>query len=112
MVRSVESTPLSSDASAPDASEPDASAPDASSCPRSIPDREAGVCDGIGMMICTTWATLEGGPTAVAQCVPPAGRCARADRCDGDTCTCGGGPECGDDQMCVSGIAGYTCVCL
>jgi len=103
---------------APDA-EPDASADamddapdDASRCPRSIEDRIAGVCDGIGMSICTMWAADNGGGTATATCVPPEGRCARANVCDGDSCRCGEGPECGDDQMCVSGVAGFTCVCL
>ena len=77
-----------------------------------IPDFEAGVCDGRGMMACQRWAREEGGGTAVAQCVPPMGRCARADACTDAGCTCGGAPECADDQMCISGVAGFICVCI
>jgi hypothetical protein len=83
-------------------------------CPAgsAIPDRLAGVCDGRGRIACATWAEEHGGSTATAQCRFPDGRCARADSCTDDVCTCGTEPECGDDQMCVSGFAGYTCVCL
>ena len=96
-----------------DAGSDGGTAPDASTgCSRSIEDHVAGVCDGRGMAGCQMWARMNGGSTAVAQCVPPEGRCARADSCAGGTCTCGGDPECGDDQMCVSGFAGFTCVCL
>jgi hypothetical protein len=49
---------------------------------------------------------------AVAQCVPPMGRCARADVCGAGGCTCGGAPECADNEMCVVGIAGASCVCV
>jgi len=100
------------DGSSVDAPPEDATAEGGSSCPRMIPDGVGGVCDGRGMAACRMWAQENGGPTAAARCVPPEGRCARADACDGSDCTCGGGPECGDDQMCVSGFAGFTCVCL
>ena len=81
----------------------------------SIPDRIAGVCDGRGRMSCAMWATMTGGAGASAQCVPPDGRCARADSCAaGGACTCGGAPECADDQVCVASPAGgaYRCVCI
>ena len=100
------------DGSRPDATPEDAMAEGGSSCTRTIPDLMAGVCDGRGVIACTNWALENGGPTAVARCVRTEERCARADMCDGSDCTCGGGPECEDDQMCVSGVAGFTCVCL
>jgi hypothetical protein len=106
------------DASTTDAStELDAAIADAGtqSCPAgtAIEDFTAGVCDGRGIAGCTMWATREGGAAAVARCVPPEGRCARADSCTDAGCTCGGGPECGDDQMCVRGAGGaYACVCI
>lgn len=77
-----------------------------------IPDHVSGVCDGMGRTGCTMWAQELGGSSAVAQCVPPDGRCARADACSDRGCTCGDGPECADNEMCVSGIAGFSCVCL
>jgi hypothetical protein len=78
-----------------------------------VPDREAGVCDGRGRIACTTWAQMHGGPDAVAQCTPPAGRCARASECDARGCTCGTQPECADDQMCVRDAGGaFACVCI
>jgi hypothetical protein len=83
----------------------------ASSCPDPIEDRMAGQCDGRGQMICDMWAQMYGGSTADAHCINQ--RCARADTCDDTgTCTCGASPECADDQMCVSGVAGYSCVCI
>ena len=79
-----------------------------------IPDRIAGVCDGRGRMACESWATTAAGRTATAQCVPPEGRCARADACDAaGVCTCGGAPECADDQMCVGAMGGaFRCACI
>ena len=92
-----------------------ADAPDASgsSCTGApVPDFVAGVCDGRGIAGCAMWATGLGGSVAVARCVPPEGRCARADACGPDGCTCGGGPECADNEACVGGFAGFTCICL
>ncbi|MFK8001339.1 MAG: hypothetical protein AB8H86_17220 [Polyangiales bacterium] len=110
-----------SDAGGPDAGEPDVGAPDVgapdvgvdsgSSCDTRIEDRIAGVCDGIGMQICNMWASENGGGTAVAQCVPADGRCARASTCSGERCMCGSEEECGDTEMCISGFAGFSCVC-
>ncbi|MEQ8455996.1 MAG: hypothetical protein RLO52_35550 [Sandaracinaceae bacterium] len=95
--------------------EPDSGAGDdaGSACPTRIDDRIAGACDGRGMAICRMWAQDNGGSQAVAQCVASmGGRCARADTCDDRGCRCGDGPECGDAEMCVSGFAGFTCVCI
>lgn len=110
-----------SDAGGPDVGEPDAGGPDVgapdvgvdsgSSCDTRIEDRIAGVCDGIGMQICNMWASENGGGTAVAQCVPADGRCARASTCSGERCMCGSEEECGDTEMCISGFAGFSCVC-
>ena len=106
-----------SDASVADASIRDAGGPDVapdvgSGCDTRVEDRVAGVCDGRGMLICTNWAVEHGGGTAVAQCVPSGGRCARADTCTDGRCTCGSEAECGDTEMCVSGFAGFSCVCI
>lgn len=79
-----------------------------------IADRIAGVCDGRGMMSCSMWARMNGGTGATAQCTPPDGRCGRGDVCSAEGCTCGGAPECADDQMCVADAAGGTfhCACI
>lgn len=73
-------------------------------CPRSEPTRMAGICDGRGRAICQMWSDgLGGGRMTIAACVA-GGFCARADSCtasDPDTCTCGAGPRCADDQVCV-----------
>lgn len=92
----------------------DAGAPDVGSgCETSVEDRIPGVCDGIGMRICSEWASDNGGMNAVAQCIGGAGgRCARANTCTDDRCMCGSEPECGDTEMCVSGVAGFSCVCI
>jgi hypothetical protein len=97
-----------------DAASGDDAGPTAACSPGSaVPDREAGVCDGRGRIACTTWAQMHGGPDAVAQCTPPAGRCARASECDARGCTCGTQPECADDQMCVRDAGGgFACVCI
>lgn len=106
------------DSGAADSGSVDAGPADAGSadtggaCETRIEDRISGVCDGIGMQICTDWANEHGGGNAIARCVSPEGRCARADVCTGAGCTCGGEPECGDGQMCVSGFAGFSCVCI
>lgn len=75
-------------------------------CPRSETTRMAGVCDGRGRAICQMWSDgLGGGRMTTAVCVA-GGFCARADTCtasDPDTCTCGAGPRCADDQVCVFG---------
>jgi len=65
-------------------------------------------------MICNMWAMMSGGAGATAQCLPPDGRCARADMCTASGCTCGGAPECADDQMCAPDAAGgaFRCVCI
>lgn len=87
--------------------------PGSSTCTSTpVPDFVSGVCDGIGRMGCTSWAQDLGGSMAVAQCVPPEGRCARADACGAAGCTCGGGPECADNEVCVGGIAGFSCICI
>ena len=90
--------------------------PDAPSrCPRVIPDRLAGSCDGRGRAICETWATeTAGGAPASAICLGSDGNCARASECTGttlDTCRCGTEPACGASEVCISGFAGYSCVC-
>ncbi len=80
-------------------------------CPTPVPPFEAGVCDGMGMEACVRWANEHaGGTTAV--CVPEDGRCARASECDAEGCRCGAEPECGAGAMCVSGFAGFGCVCV
>ena len=83
-----------------------------SACETRVEDRIAGVCDGMGMRICTNWAMEHGGMNAVAQCVQRGGLCARADACTDGRCTCGGEAECADTEMCVSGVAGFSCVCI
>jgi hypothetical protein len=97
----------------------DAALPDAGTdaggeeCSTEIEDRVAGACDGRGQMICTMWAEESGGPGAEAQCVPPLGRCARANTCSAAGCTCGDEPECEDDQMCVARPGGgFACACI
>lgn len=101
----------STDSGPQDAGAPDVGVDSGSGCERRVEDRIAGVCDGIGMQICTDWAAENGGGTAVAQCVPADGRCARANTCTDEGCMCGSEPECGDTEMCVSGFAGFSCVC-
>lgn len=83
-----------------------------SACETRVEDRVAGVCDGMGMQICTNWASENGGMNAVAECTRPEGRCARADTCTEEGCLCGTEAECGAAEMCVSGIAGFSCVCI
>jgi hypothetical protein len=92
----------------------DAGTPDAgSACETRVEDRVPGVCDGIGMRICSEWANENGGMNAVAQCVRGAeGRCARANTCTNEGCMCGSEAECGETEMCVSGFAGFSCVCI
>jgi hypothetical protein len=106
------------DAGAADAGT-DAALPDAGTdaggeeCSTEIEDRLAGVCDGRGRIICAMWAEESGGPGAVAQCLPPMGRCARASSCDAAGCSCGDEPECEDDQMCVGRPGGgFACACI
>ena len=93
----------------------DASADAPSRCPRVIPDRLAGMCDGRGRAICETWATeTAGGAPASAICLGSDGNCARASECTGttlDSCRCGTEPACGASEVCISGIAGFSCVC-
>jgi len=93
----------------------DATSDAPSSCPRVIPDRLAGICDGRGRAICEMWARESaGGAMASAVCLGPEGLCARASECTGtalNTCRCGSEPACGANEVCISGIAGYSCTC-
>lgn len=82
-----------------------------------VETRLAGVCDGRGMLGCQMWTDgLAGGRTSFARCVPPDGFCARADACSGadrDSCTCGDGPRCADDELCVAQPSGPPrCECI
>jgi hypothetical protein len=74
-------------------------------CSRAEPTRMAGICDGRGRAICQMWSDgLGGGRMTTAVCVGTGGYCARADSCmsvDPDSCTCGAGPRCADDEVCV-----------
>lgn len=92
----------------------DAGTPDTgSTCETRVEDRVPGVCDGIGMRICSEWANENGGMNAVSRCVSAAGsRCARANVCTNEGCMCGSEAECGETEMCVSGFAGFSCVCI
>ncbi len=76
-------------------------------CPRTEMTRMAGVCDGRGRAICQMWSdSLGGGRMTNAVCLGTGGFCARADTCaspDPESCTCGAGPRCADDQVCVFG---------
>ncbi len=85
-------------------------------CPRSEPTRMAGICDGRGRAICQMWSDgLAGGRMTTSVCVA-GGFCARADSCtasDPDTCTCGAGPRCPDDRVCVfSAGMSPRCECI
>jgi hypothetical protein len=97
-------------------SSPDARGLDAG-CPRSEPTRMAGICDGRGRAICQMWSdSLGGGRMTTAVCLGTGGFCARADTCtsvDPDSCTCGAGPRCADDQVCVfSADRAPRCECI
>lgn len=86
-------------------------------CARSEPTRMAGVCDGRGRAICQMWSDgLGDGRMTTALCIGTGGFCARADRCassDPDSCTCGAGPRCADDELCVfSEMRAPHCECL
>lgn len=93
----------------------DASGSDAPSvCGNNIDDGFGGVCDGRGMAACMMWATRTGGSMASAICLSATGGCARASECTGgtvDTCRCGSEPACAANEVCMSGFAGYSCVC-
>lgn len=77
----------------------------------------AGICDGRGRAICQMWSDgLGGGRMTTAVCVGTGGYCARADSCmsvDPTSCTCGAGPRCADDQVCVfSADRAPHCECI
>lgn len=83
-------------------------------CGNDIDDGFGGVCDGRGMAACMMWATKTGGSMASAICLSATGDCARASECSGgtvDTCRCGSEPACAANEVCISGFAGYSCVC-
>lgn len=101
-----------SDAGATDAGT-DAGSSDECDPGSAIPDRIAGVCDGRGGIICDMWAEEHGGTADGVVCFFPEMRCARGDACSETGCTCGGNPECEDDEMCVPDPAGaYSCACI
>lgn len=86
-------------------------------CARTETTRMAGICDGRGRAICQMWSDgLGGGRMTTSVCVGTGGYCARADTCmsvDPDSCTCGAGPRCADDQVCVfSADRAPHCECI